>query len=95
VPVPHERQAVADEQEIELAAFARLRDRLEDRKVFAAGRGSRNAPAGNVISCSHSVDAEVHLPARVHSCSSFLTTPFNRAPKPAVLREASTTSCGM
>jgi hypothetical protein len=61
-----ESETVADEQKVELSSFARVSDRLEDRKVLAAGSSSRDPPAGDMISRAHSVNAEIHLPARVH-----------------------------
>jgi hypothetical protein len=45
----YESETVPDEQEVELSSFARVRDRLENRKVLAAGRGSRKPPARHVI----------------------------------------------
>jgi hypothetical protein len=50
VLIRYESETVADEQEVELSSFARVRDRLENRKILAAGCGSRKPPAGHVIS---------------------------------------------
>jgi hypothetical protein len=66
VLIRYESETVPDEQEVELSSFARVRDHLENRKVLAAGRGSRKPPAGHVIPGANGVYAEIHLPARVH-----------------------------
>ena len=57
VLVRHESETVPDEQEVELSSFARVGDRLENRKVLAAGSGSRKPPARHMIPRSHGVYA--------------------------------------
>jgi hypothetical protein len=71
VLIRYESETVPDEQEVELSPLARFCDRLENRKVLAAGSGSRKPPARHVIPRANGVYAEIHLPARVHFCSPF------------------------
>ena len=73
VLIRYESETVPHEQEVELSSFARVSDRLENRKVLAAGSSSRKPPARHVIPRANGIYAEIHLPARIHWCLPFAT----------------------
>ena len=54
-------ERVGEKEQVELATLGGLRDLQQEWKVFGAGLRLRKPPAGDMMSGTHDVDAEMHL----------------------------------
>src|SRR6185437_970486 len=69
MPLDQEGEAVADENEVKLAALGGGRDGLKGLEILAACRRAGMPPASDVVSRPDRIDAEMHLPV-IHMCLS-------------------------